>query len=99
MTIAHHFDLHGILDPFTLLKVNQALREMDCDKELEIIYAGQQIPPELFKVLPSDQYKIIRQEYDHQIGHCQLILRKTALPAPDPQLPSSNCDYPPPSEP
>ena len=79
MTIAHHFDLHGIFDPFTLLKVNQALREMDCDEELEIIYTGQQIPPELFKVLPSDQYKIIRQEYDHSEGHCQLVLRKTAL--------------------
>ncbi len=78
MKIRQQFKLHGMLDPFTLLKVSKAFRETPCGESLEFIYGGSQMPEELFKVLPEAEYAIVEQDqYEDPVRH-RIVIRKNS---------------------
>ncbi len=76
MKIRRQFKLHGVLDPFTLLKVSQAFRETTCGESIEFIYGGAQMPEELFKVLPSSEYTIVEQDQYEDPVHHRIVIQK-----------------------
>ena len=80
MNIRQQFTLNEHLDPFTLLKVCQALREISCGELLELIYEGHQIPDELFKVLPAEEYEIIERELSENPQRCRIVIQKRKAP-------------------
>lgn len=82
MNIRQQVTLNELLDPFTLLKVCQALREISCGELLELIYEGHQIPEELFKVLPAEEYEIVERELNEYPPHCRIVIQKRQAPSP-----------------
>jgi TusA-related sulfurtransferase len=77
MKIQQQFKLNGFPDPFTLLKVSQAFREIACDDALEFICTGERFPDELLKVLPTGEYEIaVQDQYENPV-RCRIVLRKT----------------------
>jgi TusA-related sulfurtransferase len=81
MKIRQQFTLNGFPDPFTLLKVSQAFREISRGDAIEFIYTGEQVPEELFKVLPAGEFEIAEQDqYDNPVRF-RIVLRKTAAAA------------------
>jgi len=81
MNIRQKFILNELLDPFTLLKVCQALREISCGESLELIYKGRKIPDELFKVLPADEYEIVERELNEYPQRCRIVIQKRKVPS------------------
>jgi len=85
------FHLHGSLDPFTLLKLSQAFREMDHGDYLELIYTGEQVPDELFKVLPAEQYHVVEMKQSEDPKCCRIIFRKTGTAPLESDFPEGGC--------
>jgi len=85
MKIRQQLYINESLDPFTLLKVCQALSEMPRGEALELICKGGQMPNELFKVFSLEEYDIVKQELSDNPEHCQVVIkkRKAASPGPD----------------
>ena len=81
MNIRQQFTLNELLDPFTLLKVCQALREISCGELLELICEGHQIPDELFKVLPAEEYEIVERELNEYPQRCRIVIQKRKAPS------------------
>ena len=89
MKIQQQFKLHGVPDPFTLLKISQAFREISRGESLEFIDAGDHFHEELFKVLPEKEYEIaVREKLDNPERY-RIILRKIVT---GPAQPDSNFD-------
>ncbi len=84
--------LKGLLDPFTLLKFSQAFREIEPGEQLEILYEGNDIPDELFKVAPQGSYKVVSREALEKDALFLLVLEKTAVAVPE--KPSGTCACP-----
>ena len=55
----HKLDLRGAIIPFSLLKVIQALKQMDPGETLEVHWSDPATPADLFKVLPDSTYEMI----------------------------------------
>lgn len=85
MNIRRQFKINELLDPFTMLEVCQALREISCGEALEIIYTGSKMPDELFKVLPPAEYEIAARELQENPKRCRIVIQKRKAPvvAPD----------------
>jgi TusA-related sulfurtransferase len=83
MTIQQQFKLHGIPDPFTLLKISQAFREISRGESLEFIDTGDHIHEELFKVLPEKDYEITLQEKLIDPAGYRIVLRKIVTESAD----------------
>ena len=91
MKIQQQFTLHGFPDPFTLLKVSQAFREISCGDAIEFLYTGEQIPEELFKVLPNREYAIAEQDqYENPVRY-RIVLQKTGTTAATGENTGSGC--------
>lgn len=87
MNIRRQFTINELPDPFTLLEVCQALREIPCGDALEIICEGDMVPDELFKVLPPEEYEIAERRLHENPRHCRIVIRKKKGPAPGPDHP------------
>jgi len=75
--------LQGILDPFTLLKFSQAFREIGPGERLEILYEGNDIPDELFKVVPRDSYRVVSRQALEKNALFLLVLEKVSGTPPE----------------
>jgi len=91
MKIRQQFVLQGTLDPFTLLKVSQAFRETPEGEALEIVYTGEQIPDELFRVLPGGEYRIAEKDRYEEPRRCRIVLEKKAESSRSPGLENGGC--------
>ena len=87
MDIRRQFRINELLDPFTLLEVCQALREISCGEALEIIHNGSTIPDELFKVLPLEEYEIAERESQENPERSRIVIRKKKAPLSGPDHP------------
>ncbi len=76
MNIRKQFDLHKVLDPFTLLEVNQALNEIPNGELLKLTYAGEEIPEKLFKIIPKKVFKIVSREVSDNPKRCTIIIKR-----------------------
>jgi hypothetical protein len=77
------------VDPFTLLKVCQLLREISCGEALELVIERDRVPEELFKIIPPERFQIMTQKPDAEPEHIQIVIRKRKTPLPDASQPSS----------
>jgi TusA-related sulfurtransferase len=75
------FNSHELLDPFSLLKVQQVLREISCGESLELICKGGKAPDELFKVLPTEEYEIVERESHENPLRCRIVIKKRKAPS------------------
>lgn len=80
MKIQQQFHLNELPDPFTLLKVCQALHELHDGTCMKLTFAGSRIPEELLKVLPDNEYKIINQEQCKSPDRYRIVIQKNTLP-------------------
>lgn len=85
------FKLHGPLDPFTLLKVSQAFRELADGEYLELRYSGDQVPDELFKVLPAEQYHVVEMDQSEDPQCCRIVFRKTGTTPSESDFSAGGC--------
>ena len=69
------------VDPFTLLKVCQLLREMPCGETLELVIEGDKIPDELFKIIPPERYETGTS--NTRAAHVQIVIHKRKTPLPE----------------
>ncbi len=76
MKIQQQFKLHGVPDPFTLLKISQAFREISRGESLEFIETGDHFHDEFFKVLPGKEYEITVREKLIDPVRYRIVLRK-----------------------
>ena len=91
MKIQQQFTLNGFPDPFTLLKVSQAFREISYGDAIEFLYTGEQVPEELFKVLPAREYVIAEQDqYENPVRY-RIVLQKTGTTVAAGNEPDSGC--------
>jgi TusA-related sulfurtransferase len=68
-------DLREVIAPFTLLKVTQALREMETGERLEILATDQDARKYLLKVLDATgHYRMV--EINIQDNFCKILLEK-----------------------
>lgn len=81
--------IETLLDPFTVLKVCQLLREIRVGQSLEILVKGEKIPGQLLKVLDPEQYGITVEKSPVQPDHMNVAIKKIKLPSPD-VIPSSD---------
>jgi len=89
------FNLHNVLDPFTLLEVSQALREIVVGEFLEFTYPGEQIPGKLFKIIPDDQFEIVRETGETgETGStgCTLIIKRRNIAPAGSDYSTGGCD-------
>lgn len=85
MNIQQQFILNELLDPFTLLEVCQALREITPGDSLELLYRGRKVPDELFKVLPSEEYEMVEQKFNENLQCFRIVIQKKTGPSLDPE--------------
>lgn len=83
MNIRQQFTLTELLDPFTLLKVCQALREIPCGESLEFVCEGRTIPEELFKVLRFEECEIVEEEFNEDLPRCRIVIQKRKTQSSD----------------
>ncbi len=76
------------VDPFTLLKVCQLLREIPGGETLELVVEGDRIPEELLKIIPPERYAIVPRKSGKEAGHIQIVIRKRKTPLPGAARPS-----------
>jgi len=93
MHIKRKLKLKGLLDPFTLLKFNQAYREIQAGDQLEILYEGAGMPEELFKVMPVNGFKIISEQALENEALFRIILEKKSVSNTETTT-SRGCKYP-----
>ncbi|MBW2658885.1 MAG: hypothetical protein JRC87_04690 [Deltaproteobacteria bacterium] len=86
------FNLHNVLDPFTLLEVSQALREIQVGEFLEFTYPGEHIPDKLFKIIPDDQFEIVGRETGSNPTGCTLIIKRRKVAPVDSDCSAGGCD-------
>ncbi len=86
-----HLTLHGPLDPFTLLKLRKTFREMANGDYLELIYSGDRIPDELFKVLPAEQYRVVETDHCEDPECCRIVFIKTGSTPPKSDISVGGC--------
>jgi len=86
------FNLHNVLDPFTLLEVSQALREVAVGELLEFTYPGEEIPDKLFKIIPDDQFEIVRRETGNNSTGCTLVIKRRNVAPVDSDYSTGGCD-------
>ena len=79
MEIPKHLHISTV-DPFTLLKVCQLLRETPCGEPLELHVEGDKVPEELFKIIPPERYAVVTRKSDKEAEHIQIVIRKRILP-------------------
>ena len=82
--------LRGIPDPFILLKFSQAFREIAPGDRLEVLYEGNALPGELFKMMPRESYKVVSQTLLEKDTLYLLVLEKTAAAVAE--KPVGGCD-------
>ncbi len=92
MKIRQHFNIHNVLDPFTLLEINQALNETPNGELLKLTYAGAKIPAKLFKIIPDETFEIISQETSDSPERCTIIIKRRNITDVDPNSSSGGCD-------
>lgn len=76
MKIQQQFHLNEVPDPFTLLKVRQALHELNDGEFMKLTFAGSSIPEELFKVLPADEYEMVGRVMQDKQNRYQIVIKK-----------------------
>ena len=79
MQIKRKLKLKGLLDPFTLLKFNQAYREIGDGDQLEILYEGADLPEELFKVMPAGGFAVISEQALENEALFRIVLEKKSM--------------------
>jgi len=92
MKIRKQFDLHKVLDPFTLLEVNQALNEIPNGELLKLTYAGEKIPDKLFKIIPEKVFKIVSREVSDNPKHCTILIKRRNIAPVDLNDSTGGCD-------
>ena len=92
MKIRKQFDLHKVLDPFTLLEVNQALNEIPNGELLRLTYAGEEIPDKLFKIIPEKVFKIISREVSDNPKRCTIVIKRRNIAPFDLDSSTGGCD-------
>ncbi len=75
--------IETLLDPFTVLKLCQLLREIPAGQSLELLAKGQKIPAELLKILVPEHYEITVEKAPLQPDHMNVVIKKIKSPAPD----------------
>jgi len=50
---------------------------------LELMYTEDQVPDELFKVLPAEQYRIVKMDQSEGPKCCRIVFIKTGTIPPD----------------
>ena len=92
-----HLHLRGNGDPFTLLKILQAVRDLQADEQLEIRCDRAEPLAELLRLLPADRCRVaMGSETGDGPGRC-LHLTGTgapAVPPDDPPKPNPTEDTP-----
>jgi len=91
MNMRQQFKLHEPLDPFTLLKVSQAFRAIADGDYLELRYTGDQVPAELFKVLPAEQYQIVKMKQSESPKCCRIVFKTPDATPSEPDFPEGGC--------
>jgi hypothetical protein len=66
------------LDPFTVLKVCQLLREIPAGKSLKLLVKGEKMPDELGKILAPEHYHISVEQSTKNPLHIDVIIKKRA---------------------
>ncbi len=84
-------NLYGPLDPFTLLKLRKVFRDMVNGDYLELIYTGDRIPDELFKVLPAEQYRVVEMDQSEDPKCCRIVFTKTGATPPESDVSEGGC--------
>ncbi|HID70979.1 MAG TPA: hypothetical protein EYP35_11150 [Desulfobacterales bacterium] len=91
MKIQQQFHLNELPDPFTLLKVCQALHELSDGEFMKLTFAGSCIPEELFKVLPAEEYEIVEQEKYNDPDRYWIVIQRITAPSPGSEQSGDGC--------
>jgi len=92
MKIRQQFDLHKVLDPFTLLEVNQALNAIPNGEFLKLTYAGEEIPNKLFKIIPKKVFEIVSREVSDNPKRCTILIKRRNIAPVDLDDSTGGCD-------
>ncbi len=75
-------DLRGVIMPFSLLKISQALRIIEPGESLEVLWSDPETPTDLFKVLPDNVYEVVGMDrVEEKDPYFRLMLSKRAVAA------------------
>lgn len=88
MKIRSHLNV-STLDPFTLLKILQILREISFGESLVLIVEGDGMTDDLFKILSPEKYQVVMQESETKTEHIQIVIHKIIYSKPEHPYPSS----------
>ena len=58
---------------------------------LELMYTGERIPDELFKVLPAEQYRIAETDQSEDPKCCRIVFIKTGTTPPESDVSEGGC--------
>ena len=70
------------LNPFTVLKVCQLLREIPAGKSLNLLVKGEKVPDELGKILTPEHYQITVGQSTKKPLHIDVRIKKRDAPFP-----------------
>lgn len=87
MELRQHLNISTV-DPFTLLKVCQLLREIPGGEALELVVEGDGVPEELLKIIPPERFAIVTRKSGKEAGQVQIVIRKRKTPLPGAARPS-----------
>jgi TusA-related sulfurtransferase len=79
-SLTHYLDLRGILMPFSLLKISQALRGIAPGDSLEVLWSDPDTPADLFKILPHNAYELVGMDrVEEKDPYFRLMLLKRSV--------------------
>ncbi len=58
---------------------------------LELIYTGDQVPDELFKILPAEQYRIVETDQSEDPKCCRIVFKKTGTTPSESDVSEGGC--------
>ena len=80
LSITHYLDLRGIIMPFSLLKISQAVRGIEPGDSLEVLWSDPDTPADLFKVLPRNAYELVGMDrVEEKEPYFRLMLLKRSV--------------------
>jgi len=92
MKIRQQFTIQDVLDPFTLLEVSRALREIPNGEFLELTYTGEQIPDKLFKIIPAEEFEIVGRELNDNPKRCTIVIKRITIVSAGSNYSTNGCD-------
>jgi TusA-related sulfurtransferase len=79
-SLTHYLDLRGILMPFSLLKISQALRGIAPGDSLQVLWSDPDTPADLFKILPHNAYELVGMDrVEEKDPYFRLMLLKRSV--------------------